>query len=248
MEQLGVSVGDRVHVTISAIAGPTRTFTVVGTTVAPWIDQTQSFTGGGAIVTHAGLQRLIPADTRAIPTPSDAFVDFAPAPAQELAQRVGDLQRQLGQEYQVTGAQPPTDLLNFGRVQSLPLVLALLLVGLAAVTLFLTLVAGITRRRDEMAILKAVGYRPRQLLGIVAWESMVMTLVGVGIGVPLGVALGRWLWTAVVDHMGLMADPVVPLGQLVLAAVAAVILANLAATWPGLLAARTPVATVLRTS
>lgn len=244
LQQLDVHVGSQVRVTISAIAGPTRTFTVVGTTIAPWIDQTETFTGGGAIVTHAGLQRLIPARTFDIPTPSDAFVDFAPGTTS--AARVADLQRQIGEEYAVAAAQPPTDLLNFGRVQNLPLVLGLLLVGLAAVTLFLTLIAGANRRRVEMAVLKALGYRPTQLQGLVACQSTGMTLVGVGVGVPLGIALGRWLWIAVADHLGLLADPVVPAWQIALVALAALVLAIVAGAWPGLLAARTPVAKVLR--
>ena len=188
MRQLHVSVGDQVGVTISAIRGPTKPFTVVGTTIAPWINQSEPFTGGGAIITHSGLQRLIPAGAMDIPIPSDAFVNFAPGAISPAA--VNELRHQVGNEYTVELAQPPTELLDFGRVQDLPLLLALLLVGLAAVTLFLTLISSATRRRPELAILKAVGYRPNQLRRVVACQSTVMTLVGLVVGLPLRDCIG----------------------------------------------------------
>ena len=244
MRQLHVSVGDQVGVTISAIRGPTKPFTVVGTTIAPWINQSEPFTGGGAIITHSGLQRLIPAGAMDIPIPSDAFVNFAPGAISPAA--VNELRHQVGNEYTVELAQPPTELLDFGRVQDLPLLLALLLVGLAAVTLFLTLISSATRRRPELAILKAVGYRPNQLRHVVACQSTVMTLVGLVVGLPLGIALGRWLWVLVAEHLGLMAQPVVPTWQILFVALTALIVANLTAAWPGHVAARTPVARILR--
>jgi hypothetical protein len=245
MSELHAHVGSSVHVTISAVQGPTRSFRVVGTTIAPWIDdQNSSFTGGGAVFTHAGLTRLIPAGTTNVPPPSDAFVNFthgAVTPA-----RVAQLQHQIGEQFLVLTAQPPTDLLNFGRVRDLPLALALLLVGLAAITLFLTLLSSATRRRSEMAVLKALGYRPAQLQGVVAWQSTAMTVVGLAVGLPLGIALGRWLWMAVADHLGLLGQPVIPATQILLVAVGVLVTAVLASAWPGLLAARTPASRVLR--
>jgi ABC-type antimicrobial peptide transport system permease subunit len=245
MRDLHVHVGSRVRVSITAIQGPTRSFRVVGTTIAPWIDdQNSSFTGGGAVFTHAGLGRLIPAGITNVPPPSDAFVNFADGKV--TAARVAQLQHQVGEQFQVLTAQPPTDLLNFGRVRDLPLALALLLVGLAAVTLFLTLLSSANRRRSDMALLKALGYRSAQLQGVVAWQSTAMTLVGLVIGLPLGIALGRSLWTAVANHLGLLGQPVVPAWQIVVVAIGAFVVANVAGAWPGFVAARTPVARVLR--
>jgi ABC-type antimicrobial peptide transport system permease subunit len=245
--RLHAQVGSQVRVAISAIQGaPTRTFTVVGVAIAPWADQSGSFTGGGAVMTHTGFERLLPAHGVGVPPSIDAFVGFSPGAMTPA--HLSQLRHQVGDEYQVLLPQPPTDLLNFGRVRNLPLVLALLLVGLATVTLFLTLLSSATRRRSEMAVLKALGYRPGQLQGVVAWQSTAMTVVGLVVGLPLGVALGRWLWIVVADHLALLGQPVVPAWQIALVGVGALVLANVASAWPGLIVARTPVTRILRSA
>ncbi len=57
---------------------------------------------------------------------------------------------------------------------------------------------------------------------------------------------GRLLWLAFARELGAVPDPVVPAASLALAAVAALVLANLMAALPGRSAARTPAAMVLR--
>jgi ABC-type lipoprotein release transport system permease subunit len=64
--------------------------------------------------------------------------------------------------------------------------------------------------------------------------------------VPLGVAAGRWLWLAFARELSAVPDPVIPVGSIALAAVAALVLANLVAALPGRQAARTPAAEALR--
>jgi hypothetical protein len=244
LHRLHDHVGSQVRIAITAIQGPTRTFTVVGTVIAPWADESGSFTGGGAVMTYAGFDRLLPAGSFGVPPPSDAFVKFSPGAM--TAGHLSQLRHQVGQEYEVLPVQPPTDLLNFGRVRDLPLMLALLLVGLAAVTLFLTLLSSAARRRSDMAVLKAMGYRRAQLQGVVAWQSTAMTLIGLVVGLPLGIALGRWLWIVVADHLALLGQPVVPVWQIAVVALGALAVANVAGAWPGLVVARTPVTRVLR--
>jgi hypothetical protein len=71
--------------------------------------------------------------------------------------------------------------------------------------------------------------------------------VGLAIGIPLGIAAGRWLWILFARDLSAVPDPVIPAASLALAAVAALILANLVAALPGRQAARTPAALLLRT-
>jgi hypothetical protein len=73
-----------------------------------------------------------------------------------------------------------------------------------------------------------------------------MTLVGIIVGLPLGIAMGRWLWIVVADHLALLGQPVVPVWQIALVGVGALVVANVASAWPGLVVARTPVTRVLR--
>jgi ABC-type lipoprotein release transport system permease subunit len=72
-------------------------------------------------------------------------------------------------------------------------------------------------------------------------------LIAVGLGVPIGVAAGRWAWTAYADHVGVIAEPVVNVLLALLVIPATFLLANLVAALPGRLAARTKPATILRT-
>ena len=179
-----------------------------------------------------------------IPPTSDAFIDFTPG--DETPEHLAQLQHQIGTEYRIFRAEPPVDILSFGRVQNLPVLLALLLTGLAVATLLLTLVSSARRRRRDLAVLKSLGYRPRQLAGVVACQSTAMTVVGLVVGIPLGIALGRWLWILVASHLGILPDTVIPTNQIAVMALAALIAANIAAAWPGWVAARTPAGLALQ--
>jgi hypothetical protein len=64
--------------------------------------------------------------------------------------------------------------------------------------------------------------------------------------VPLGIAAGRWLWLLFARQLSAVPDPVIPAASIGLAALAALILANLVAAIPGRSAARTRAALVLR--
>jgi len=110
----------------------------------------------------------------------------------------------------------------------------------------LTLVSSVRRRRRDLALLKTLGFTRRQLGAAVAWQSTVVAAAGLIIGVPLGIAVGRWLWLAFARELSAVPDPVVPAASIALAAVAALVLANLVAAVPGRQAARTPAALMLR--
>jgi hypothetical protein len=72
-----------------------------------------------------------------------------------------------------------------------------------------------------------------------------MAVVGLAAGIPLGIALGRWLWVLVAEHLGTVPRTVIPGWELAVMATGVVVLAVAASAWPGRMAARTPVATVL---
>ena len=82
-------------------------------------------------------------------------------------------------------------------------------------------------------MLKALGFTQRQLAASVAWQSSVAALVGVVVGVPAGIALGRWLWTLFADGISAVPHPTVPALSIALVALGAVVFANLVALVPG---------------
>lgn len=75
---------------------------------------------------------------------------------------------------------------NFGRVDRLPLVLAVLTGLVAMGTLLHALLLSVGRRRRELAVLKVLGFTRRQMLVTVATHASTLVAVSLVIGLPLG--------------------------------------------------------------
>jgi hypothetical protein len=142
--------------------------------------------------------------------------------------------------------QRPAEIVNYKAMGAMPVAVAAALAAGAMAALGVTLVTSVRRRRRDLALLKALGCTRRQLASAVAWQATITAAAGLVIGVPLGIAAGRWLWLAFARQLSAVPDPVIPAVSLAAAAAAALILANLVAVGPGWRAARTPAAVVLR--
>jgi ABC-type lipoprotein release transport system permease subunit len=140
----------------------------------------------------------------------------------------------------------PAEIVNYRSMGATPALLAGSLAAGAVVALGLTLVASVRRRRRDLALLKALGFTGAQVSAAVSVQATVVGIVGLVVGLPLGIALGRWLWTLFAHQIYAVPTPTVPVGGIVLVAVAAMVLVNLIAVAPGRSAARTPPALVLR--
>jgi ABC-type antimicrobial peptide transport system permease subunit len=140
----------------------------------------------------------------------------------------------------------PAEILNYRTLGATPTLLGVALAAGAVVALGLTLVTSVRRRRTDLALLKTLGFTKRQLAAAIAWQATVAVTIGCVIGIPLGIALGRFLWDLFVHQINAVPDPTIPALSIVLIAVAAIILANLVAAVPGQIAARTPTAQLLR--
>ena len=151
-----------------------------------------------------------------------------------------------GLTIQILGPQRPAEIVNYRTMGTTPAYLAGGLALGAVAALGLTLVASVRRRRREMALLKTFGFTQRQLAAAVAWQATVVAVVGLVVGIPLGVALGRFFWDAFANQLSAVVDPTIAAVPLVLVALGAIVLANLVAAFPGRIAARTPTALVLR--
>lgn len=109
-----------------------------------------------------------------------------------------------------------------------------------------TLVTAVRRRRHELATLKMVGFVPRQVAATVAWLATSLVVVALAVGLPLGVAAGRWGWTVVADGIGTPAAPVTPVLAVALAIPLTLLVTNALAALPARRAARTRPAVALR--
>ncbi len=150
-----------------------------------------------------------------------------------------------GDNVAVLGVQHPAEIVNYQSTGATPVVLAAGLALGAILALALTLIASVRRRRRDLAMLKTLGFTARQLAATVAWQASVIAVIAAAIGVPVGIAAGRQLWTLFARNINAVPQPTVPV-SIVLVAVGVLILANLVAAIPARIASRTPAALVLR--
>jgi hypothetical protein len=188
----------------------------------------------------------------ALQGPNTILVRFRPgvdrgAAAQRLARIAGRLSViRTTDGVQVLPVQHPAEIVNYRTMGTAPLVLAGLLAAGAVVALVLSLAASVRRRSRELALLKALGFVRGQLIAAVLWQALVTVAIGTAVGIPLGVAAGRFLWTRFAGELYVVPQPAISPGTVLAVAVAALAVATLTAVLPGWRAARTPIATVLR--
>jgi len=247
MSQLHAHLGTTVRASL-ADSGAPLPFHVVGEGVFPTLSDAMGL-GKGLAITPDGLKRALPSDVEEAPPVDQALIRFRPGI--DKAKAVADLERQVADAYGPGGyfvvrPERPTDLVNFGRVQSLPVLLAALLGTLAAATLAHLMVTSIRRRRRDLAVLKTLGFSSGQVRGAVAWQATTLGLVAAVIGVPVGIACGRWVWIVFAHQLGIVPRPAVSFVTFVVLALAALVVANLVAILPGRAAARVQPALVLR--
>ena len=152
----------------------------------------------------------------------------------------------LERQYDWPGPARPSSIGDFGGIQGLPTLLAALLALTAAAALAHALVTSVRRRRRELAILKTLGFVRGQILAAVTWQATTLAGVGLLVGLPLGVALGRFIWNRFAEDLGVVPEPIVPAGSTLLIIPATLLLATLIAAIPGRMAARTQPAFALR--
>ena len=140
----------------------------------------------------------------------------------------------------------PADLAVLKGVSNIPVVLSGLLAAMAAATLAHSIVTSVRLRRSDLAILKTLGFVRRQARAAVAWQTSIMLVVALIVGIPTGLVAGRWLWRVFVDGLALLPEPRVSALAVALTAPGALVLANVIAAGPARTAARTRPALVLR--
>jgi len=231
-QQVSVSTGER-----------PRSMRIVGRMVlTPAVVNDQVNLGEGTLVTKAGAEAL--GGNGFENAPENVFlVRFKPG-----VDRAATLRR-LQHDFPgtVLRAVRPADVENLRRVDHLPSLLAALFAAVALLTVGHMLMSSVRRRRHDVAILRTMGFVRRQVSAAVAWQATTVALVGLVVGLPLGLAAGRWAWGLVARQLGVLSQPVVPVLLVSVVVAGALVAANILASLPGLVAARTRPAEILRT-
>ena len=202
LRQLGKKIGDRIRI---GIAPYERTVVITGTVTMP------SFGVGAA--DHPSLGRggmlgedtLLAAEGQAngrpgvsgslLVRPSAVAIDLAPGTT--AGQRARLVHRIVtanpdgtpGGTYELRRVQASA-VVNTEQMGGQPLALGAGLAAAAVLSLALTVLSLVRRRRHELALLKTIGMTRRQIRAVVAWQVTLTLLIAVVIGGPLGVVGG----------------------------------------------------------
>jgi ABC-type antimicrobial peptide transport system permease subunit len=140
----------------------------------------------------------------------------------------------------------PGLILQLNRMGSLALALVVFLAGLGSVGLLHFLAASVRNRQREFGALRALGLIRTQVLGAVTWQAAAVSTIGVAIGVPTGIILGRMAWRAAVSRLGMIDEPAVSLWAVAAVGAAVALGTVVLAAGPGWIATRRTPATQLR--
>jgi hypothetical protein len=252
-----VGIGDEIEV------GSGGRFTVVGLGLLPTTAHS-SFDQGGwllpddlAAATPESQRVSLAEEAGVDEVPDDAALrdlmfEFAMANARladgvDAEATVARLGEEVGDAALISTASEPADQQNLRNVRALPQLFAVFSLVLAVGALAHVSSSVLRRRRGELAVLRSLGFTPRQARACLAWQATTLAAVGLVIGVPLGVALGRVTWRLVAEATPMVYVEPLALLALVVVVPAALLIANLLAAVPGHRAARLRPAEVLRT-
>jgi putative ABC transport system permease protein len=146
---IGRQVGQTV--TVSLVGTQRRaTMRIVGTAIFPPMDDTLVL-GTGAELTVGGLRGLLPS-AASVPPPNAILVRFRPGVS--VPRATADLAARLDRAgpFAVIGPGTPADLVNFGQLQGLPLMLGLTLGVLGVLTLAHLLLTSVRRRLRALLV------------------------------------------------------------------------------------------------
>jgi hypothetical protein len=232
----------RASVVNSASSTPVK---IVGTAIFPATNDGLGL-GQGAALTLSGLRHIYQS-VKPLPPLDAAFVRFRPGTSHRAAQaHLATKVASLG-PFTVQNGPVPADLVNFGEIQNLPVLLGTGLGALSLITIAHLLITAVRRRSRDFAILRTLGFTRRQIRLTVAWQAATLTVAALLAGIPAGIVGGRLSWLFFASQLGVRPAFSLPIAQfgamipIIIAAAVAV------ASWPGESAGKLQPSRALRT-
>jgi hypothetical protein len=235
MHALGKHIGDHIRA-----AGPRGhgDYVITGEAVFPSLGQTQTL-GDGAAFTGTAFAPLFDQNNffryivaRFAPGADPAAVERRLAAIPQLAD--------------VTTSSRPAEIERLRQIDWTPVSVAVLLGVLALIAVGHAILTAVRRRRRDFAVLKTLGFERTQVRATVAWQATTLAAIGLFIGIPAGVLVGRLVWRLVAGRLGVLTTTNLPLLAIALVVPAVVLLANAVAFFPAQAAARIRPAAVFR--
>jgi hypothetical protein len=192
---------------------------VVGTVLTP-VDNNAQPLGASVLLTVGGLLEV-----RQSPPVTSLLVRTSP----ENDTSLRDI---LATRFEIISAAPPSEVRNVTGLGRLPEALALFLSLVAVAALAHGLVLTSRRRAHDIAVLRSLGFTPRQVGASLLTMAGVTAAVGLVIGAPLGLAIGRVVWHTVAASTQVATDVALPTVLLALLAPLVLSVAALLAVLP----------------
>lgn len=123
---------------------------------------------------------------------------------------------------------------NAGQMSGQPLTLAIVFAAVTLVSLSAIVVMSARRRRRELAVFRTLGLTRNQVRAVLGWHSATILVVAGVIGLPLGITVGRWLWSSFVTSIGAVPTTEIPAIALALGFAGLVVLGTVLTALPRL--------------
>lgn len=245
---LGYAIGDSVLVEFPAsldLQSAEVDMTIVGTAVSPAIGLPGSDTprlDEGLLVSRDDISGRVSEYGGAVLFDLDPGFDTATVVARFPDSLPDDFG--LATEW-IESAQPAEVIQTEVAIDVLVLAVAALSIGMMAAVAN-NLLAFVRERRNAFAVLKAIGFTPRQIRATVMWQSGSVLALALVAAVPLGIISGRWMYRRFADGIGVIVAPAAPIGALIAVVLGTVVLVQGVALVPAYHARRTRPAAELR--
>ena len=195
MRRQGIEIGDQVE-----ISGPngSQTVVVVGRTVVPISGAHRRPTKAWSCHSTRSWPSVAPGPSRT--STSNRWCSPRAAPSDVAA---------VGREIEGDGAAldgpfRQASVTSLGEVRGIPFYVAGFTAFIGTLAVFHALFVTSRRRRGDLAVLRALGYRPRQAGGVINWQGFFLGLASFVIGCPLGLMVGRLLWTTIATNTNVL--------------------------------------------
>jgi predicted lysophospholipase L1 biosynthesis ABC-type transport system permease subunit len=146
----------------------------------------------------------------------------------------------------ITATPVPSAVLNLDQIGSTPWLLAGFLGLLGVAGLVHAMATGSTQRDHDLAVGRALGFRPGQAAAGVRWQAVTLAAAGAFVCVVLGVVAGRVVWQRVAHGTGAMVETVLPVWAMLAAPATAIVVALIIAVPSGWRASRHRPSVILR--
>jgi hypothetical protein len=235
-------------VTVSSRSQVSEEYRIVGVIAFPTIGEPTPV-ATGAMFTAKGGDRLLLGDPSGGDDVGTPYVVLRWAPGvdhDEALDRRGIEESAGGFEASAVGPTAPPEVNGLEDVQQFPLLAGGALVVLGVIATTHALIVTVRRRRLELGVLSALGFAPAQRRAVILGQATTIAMIALVVGMPLGAVVGRVLWSAIAESMGLATDASFPLALLAAGAIGHLLVLNTIAAFPAHSARGLRVADALR--